>query len=430
MADQYFPSTAPLAEPRWPSLSLALRRQRFQLGGILFLGVLLPFFLRFGWEGVTEYRDYLGLWGLVLAGIVISHIMVSQFSNYPGETSFIVALPAASMGFGLVVLWIVLTHAPYSRGLLLWGYFATVGWYFVLGHLQSRYFPQSVALIPLGKALDVTDIPKVRCHRLSAPLPLKDMKTISGVMVDLSADLPAEWHSFVLSCGSAGIPIFDLTRTREMTTGQVELSSLANIGFEALLPNRTYQKFKNLLDVISAAVLLPVILPVIAISAAAIRIESRGPAFFVQRRVGYRGKVFSCYKMRSMHVVTDGPSFTVESDPRVTRVGKFIRTYRIDELPQIFNILKGEMSWIGPRPEAVELAAHYDRNIPYYAFRHAVKPGISGWAAVQQGNVAEVTAATTKLRYDFYYIKNRSLALDIVIALKTVKRMLFRVSSW
>ena len=104
----------------------------------------------------------------------------------------------------------------------------------------------------------------------------------------------------------------------------------------------------------------------------------------------------------------------------MTRVGRFIRKYRLDELPQVFNILKGEMSWIGPRPEALALALDYGRHIPYYAFRHSVKPGISGWAAIRQGNVAQVTEATRKLRHDFFYIKNISASLDAFIAVKTV----------
>ena len=116
--------------------------------------------------------------------------------------------------------------------------------------------------------------------------------------------------------------------------------------------------------------------------------------------------------------------YTVDHDPRITRIGRLIRKYRIDELPQIFNILRGEMSWIGPRPEAVDLAEWYERDIPFYAYRHAVRPGITGWAQTNQGNVAEIDAATAKLHYDFYYIKHFSPSLDLLIALKTIKTIL------
>jgi lipopolysaccharide/colanic/teichoic acid biosynthesis glycosyltransferase len=117
---------------------------------------------------------------------------------------------------------------------------------------------------------------------------------------------------------------------------------------------------------------------------------------------------------------TSGPAFTEADDPRITRVGNVLRRYRIDELPQIINILRGEMSWIGPRPEAVELAAWYEDQIPYYSYRHTVRPGITGWAQVNQGNVAEIAAASDKLKFDFYYIKYFSPWLDALIAAKTL----------
>jgi len=123
-----------------------------------------------------------------------------------------------------------------------------------------------------------------------------------------------------------------------------------------------------------------VALPVTLFFMALIRLDSPGPAIFRQQRVGFRGKSFTCYKLRSMRVDHDGPYFTAEEDCRITRLGRFIRRYRIDELPQIFNILKGDMSWIGPRPEAFELADLYHHAIPFYVYRHAVRPGLTGWA--------------------------------------------------
>ena len=112
---------------------------------------------------------------------------------------------------------------------------------------------------------------------------------------------------------------------------------------------------------------------------------------------------------------------TVNGDSRITRLGRFLRQYRIDELPQVINVLRGEMSWIGPRPEAVALSEWYESELPFYRYRHIVRPGITGWAAVHQGNVAEVDAATTKLKYDFYYVKYFSPWLDLMIAARTVK---------
>lgn len=403
-----------------------LRRQRYQLGGALLFGLVLPFAIRFGWDGFRALPNHTHTMAMVLAGIVLSHFIIKQFARYPGERPLTAALPGASMGFGLVALGIMSTHLAYSRGFLLWGYGTTVAFYAVVGLLKSRYFRQRLALVPFEGSAELTRIPRVDWMTLSAPIPVSAARFTQGIVVDLTANLSSEWRNFVLACGTAGIPVFDSTRAREMMTGQVELTSLAHIGFDALLPHRIYQKVKSAADITAAVALLPLALPVIAAAALAVRLESRGPAFFVQKRIGYRGHIFHCYKLRSMHVAAEsaGPSFTTEADPRITRVGRFIRKYRIDELPQIFNILKGEMSWIGPRPEALALAQSYERGIPYYAFRHSVKPGISGWAAVRQGNVAEVDAATAKLRYDFFYIKNLSPSLDALIVAKTVWTML------
>jgi lipopolysaccharide/colanic/teichoic acid biosynthesis glycosyltransferase len=121
-----------------------------------------------------------------------------------------------------------------------------------------------------------------------------------------------------------------------------------------------------------------------------------------------------------------GDAFTSERDSRVTWVGQYLRRYRLDELPQIINILRGEMSWIGPRPEAISLAEWYEREVPFYVYRHIVRPGISGWAQVHQGNVAAIDAARLKLEYDFFYIKNFSFWLDAVIVVKTLRTILTR----
>jgi lipopolysaccharide/colanic/teichoic acid biosynthesis glycosyltransferase len=141
--------------------------------------------------------------------------------------------------------------------------------------------------------------------------------------------------------------------------------------------------------------------------------------------MGFRGKPFTIYKFRTMAMNAEkGGRFTAPDDPRVTRLGRVLRRYRIDELPQIINILKGEMSWIGPRPESIALSNWYERRIPFYSYRHIVRPGITGWAQVNQGNVAMIDAATTKLHYDFYYIKHFSPWIEILIAARTVRIVL------
>jgi lipopolysaccharide/colanic/teichoic acid biosynthesis glycosyltransferase len=191
------------------------------------------------------------------------------------------------------------------------------------------------------------------------------------------------------------------------------------------VPARGWFHLKSLADFAAAVVMLPIALPVLGIAAIAIRLEDGGPSLFRQTRIGHAGRTFTVYKFRTMrHVEIDDrrrAAMTDDSDGRVTRVGAFLRRSRIDELPQIFNILKLEMSWIGPRPEAEVLSVWYTGELPFYRYRHVVKPGISGWAQVNQGHVADVEQVHRKLQYDFYYIKYFSVWLDLLIVFRTVK---------
>ena len=181
---------------------------------------------------------------------------------------------------------------------------------------------------------------------------------------------------------------------------------------------------KRAVDLLLATFFLVVTAPLIALAALAVWIEDSGSMLFRQTRVGLHGSDFELLKLRTMITGAEhqGAGYAVDrDDPRITRVGRLLRRHRIDELPQIINILRGEMSWIGPRPEAISLAEWYEREIPFYVYRHIVRPGISGWAQVHQGNVAAVDAAKLKLEYDFYYIKHFSFWLDAIIAMKSVR---------
>jgi lipopolysaccharide/colanic/teichoic acid biosynthesis glycosyltransferase len=176
-----------------------------------------------------------------------------------------------------------------------------------------------------------------------------------------------------------------------------------------------------------ALMLLPILLPVMGVIAIAIRLDSKGPVLFRQERVGHRGRNITIYKFRTMHELKRRGRRRDElmmDEDRITRLGPLLRRHRLDELPQIFNILKWQMSWIGPRPEAELLSVWYAKEIPFYRYRHVVKPGISGWAQVNQGHVAGVDDVYVKLQYDFYYVKYFSPWLDLLIFLRTIKTML------
>jgi sugar transferase (PEP-CTERM system associated) len=191
--------------------------------------------------------------------------------------------------------------------------------------------------------------------------------------------------------------------------------------------SRLYRRARRLMDVAMAGVIGLLSSPLMLLTALAIKLESRGPILYLQERVGLHNRTFRIIKFRSMRVDAEanGPVWANEADSRVTRVGRWIRKLRIDELPQLFNIIRGEMSLIGPRPERPVFIEQLEQQIPYYSERHLVKPGLTGWAQVRYQYGASLEDAREKHQYDLYYIKNQSPMLDALILLETARTVLF-----
>jgi len=190
-----------------------------------------------------------------------------------------------------------------------------------------------------------------------------------------------------------------------------------------------YHYLKRLFDIIACGVLLVISCPLMVVSWALIRLTSKGPAIFKQVRAGREGQAFTAYKFRTMKFSPGSDQgddiYTRENDSRVTRLGRWLRKLRIDELPQLWNVFKGDISLIGPRAEWIKCVERYEKKIPFYHFRHLVKPGITGWAQVNYPYGDSEEDAVAKLQYDLYYIRHYSLKLDAMIVLKTVHTMLF-----
>jgi exopolysaccharide biosynthesis polyprenyl glycosylphosphotransferase len=185
---------------------------------------------------------------------------------------------------------------------------------------------------------------------------------------------------------------------------------------------------KRFVDVVLSFVMLVVLAPLIGLVALLIKIDSKGPVLFSQERVGEMGKRFHIHKFRSMIVEAEkesGPVWAKYNDERITRVGRFIRRWRIDEIPQLWNVFKGEMSFVGPRPERPFFVEKLEKTIPYYRERFTVKPGVTGWAQISYGYGATVEDAVEKLNYELFYIKNMSIFMDLWIVLRTIKTVLF-----
>ena len=226
-----------------------------------------------------------------------------------------------------------------------------------------------------------------------------------------------------------GKKIHDGVAFYEQLTGKIMVERLRPSYFifsEGFKINKTRQRVKRSADIFCSLVGLMLFLPILVLIAIAIKFDTRGPIIYKQERVGQRGKLFTLYKFRSMHADAekDKPVWAGIDDRRVTRIGRFIRKMRFDEFPQMFNVLKGDMSFVGPRPERSYFVDQLKEKIPYYIQRHAVKPGITGWAQIKFRYGASTEDALEKLKYDLYYVKNMSPLLDLTIIFETTKAFL------
>jgi len=404
-----------------------LIRKRFQFAGALLFGALLPWLARGPLPGkMFEAASLNTLVGNAIA-VAIAFWTRLSIETYPGIRRSSVILPAALTGHGVAVVWFVLTRFPYDRIGLAAGFLLHVAWLYILYIRAERKVRRRIAVVPFGATDRLARITTVDWHRLKRPH-LHDTRSCNAIVADFSAELPDEWEAFLADAALAGRIVYQVKQLSESLTGRVELEHLSENSFGSLVPALGYFYLKGLIDFLFALVLLPLVLPLMAVVAVAIRLDSKGPVLFRQKRIGHAGRSITVYKFRTMRDVDAederSAAMTKADDERITRLGHLLRKLRIDELPQIFNILKWQMSWIGPRPEAQVLSLWYTSEIPFYRYRHVVKPGISGWAQVNQGHVAEVDEVHRKLQYDFYYIKYFSPWLDALIFFRTVKTML------
>ncbi len=236
----------------------------------------------------------------------------------------------------------------------------------------------------------------------------------------------------LLECKLGGIPVYDELGFCEQHLGRIDLDGLYTdwlLFAEGFACGRITRTIKRSIDIGVSLLLLTLTLPLMLLTASLVQIDSPGPVLYRQQRVGMHGGQFTLLKFRSMTVDAEeaaNPRWASQQDPRVTRVGSIIRSLRVDELPQLLNVLRGEMSMIGPRPERPHFVEQLAEIIPFYRVRSSVKPGITGWAQVNYPYGASVEDARRKLAYDLYYVKNRGLVLDLLILLATIRVILFR----
>ncbi|MDO5685944.1 MAG: sugar transferase [Neisseria sp.] len=360
---------------------------------------------------------------LLVSAVVlfISAVNFHFFAKFPGERSGLSVLSIFGAWFGVAITVIILLRLPYSLSYL------TISLLGVICCLFFEFFytkqqKNIMAFIPMGRSGEIYQIQGVEWIRLDTPeLP---REKINAIVADLhSPDLGDSWQNFLADCALEGISVFNIRQIEESLTGKIKIHHMYENDLGSLQPSPFYIHIKYLLDILLILLSLPLVIIVVILTAIAIKLDDGGKIFYFQDRVGFRNKTFTAYKLRSMSEASSTHT-TVQNDQRITRVGRFIRKTRIDELPQFLNVLKGEMSLIGPRAEYLAFAQELEKEVPFFNYRHIVKPGISGWAQVMQGYATGAEETKTKLEYDFYYIKHFSFSLDVLIFFKTIKTML------
>ena len=404
-----------------------LARLRYQLAIGFLVSVLLPplFYYRGHFDLALNEPSSVNTAAGALTAFLIAIFLFRRVITFPGVGVAGHVLPALTAGYGIVLAGFLALRLDYSRLSFGMSFASAAVFLFVVAVYLRRRKGQRFYLVPSPSTRALATVAGVEWIMLREPR-LPDQ--VGPVLIaDLHAQLGGEWERLIAEAALAGHPVYHVKQVRESVTGRVEIRHLSENSFGSVIPNHSYRKIKRAIDLAAGLLVLPfLILPGVAI-ALLIRLESPGPVFFRQVRRGYRGKTFRVLKFRTMvHRQADDEAdqredaITLAGDSRITRLGRFLRRTRIDELPQILNIIRGEMSWIGPRPEALQLAEWYEAELPFYTYRHIVRPGITGWAQVHQGHVAQLNEVLEKLHYDFYYIKNLSAWLDLLILSRTI----------
>lgn len=411
----------------------------------LILGTIIPLSLANGIDQ-GEFN--------AIVGSAIAVLFASSYQRRLGPSTIpdgsLYAIWSVLLSFTLFLLLIFIFQLPSSRRIAFTAFFMAL-FLLVLAHYIRRKFLQPCFVaIPGGRfQAEEADIP-AKWHSLDDEFAARVLSSsafkdrfseeigsvtqgdkVNGLVADLHHEHSREWQRVMVRSVMSGYPVFHYRELEERYTGKISIDFLSENQFGSTLPFKPYIQFKRVFEFSLTLVMLPLLMIVMAFISICVLVFSGRPIFFKQERVGYRGKHFTILKFRTMEKVAvkakgqtgEDVSSVLESDQdtarQVTGIGRFLRKHRLDELPQFINVLKGEISLVGPRPETVELVEHFHNKIRFFNYRHAVLPGITGWAQIKQGHVLTEEEAVEKLRYDFYYLKHFSPWLDFVILMRT-----------
>jgi len=293
-------------------------------------------------------------------------------------------------------------------------------------YFRNRLYPVRIGLVGKNQsqAQNISANKFVRWITVQPDMLLRaDMDV---VLADLQSIVDETLSRKLTELSQLGVTVLDRSHTESLLTGRIRMEKISLNEFGDITAPKLYLGLKFVTDVLITLLLLPFILVVSALVALAIKVDSPGPILFSQQRIGYKNRPFLMFKFRSMHSAPEhaDPEFAPQADQRITRIGRILRRNRLDEVPQFWNVLKGEMSIVGPRPEQSQFVDRFSKTIPFYDLRHTVRPGITGWAQVMTGYASNEDQTKTKLEYDFFYIKHLNIWIDILVLIRTFKTVL------
>jgi sugar transferase (PEP-CTERM system associated) len=427
---------------------------------IICCSFLLALRIRLGEDSLLVLQYENGVYkilGVAAAGIVCMHyfdLYDPQRLPSSGETYFRLLVVLGLLSFVLAAVGYFLPDFLIGRGVFVTGLsilaFSLLGWRSAYAwFIRQPYLRERVYVLGTGeRAQRLVEVLRARQELgmevvgwtgavgngsltrealAGAVVGLRKRRGVDRVIVAMSDRRGMMPVRELLDLRLDGIMVEEASALLEKVSGKIEVDELSPswlIFSEGFRLNPTFLFVRRLISIFVSLICLIVVSPLLPLIALAIKLTSSGPALYRQKRVGRYGVVFDCYKFRTMRAdaeAQDGPTWAGDGDPRITPVGRFLRRTRLDEIPQLWNVLRGDMGFVGPRPERPEFVEWLSREIPYYHLRHIIRPGLTGWAQVRYQYGASLEESKEKLRYDLYYIKNISLSLDLLILLQTTK---------
>lgn len=361
---------------------------------------------------------------VVVATYLSTSLTLPRITNHLLVERKYYILPILLTVYATAIAIMFMLRIEYARSVLILGFILSSSWLYTSTFLRKKAKQLKLSAIANFDVEELNNNKKIDIKVLQEPYQLQNAR--QGLVINLHGKLTPSQEKFIADCSINNIQVFHHASIKEKLSGKVQTKYLSENAIGTLQPNPLYSSLKRIWETFFILTMLPITLPIMLITALLIKQETPGSAIFTQERIGQGGKPFSIYKFRSM---TTAPpktesKFATTEQARITRIGKIIRKTRIDELPQFFNVLKGEMALIGPRPEQDSFVKQFEKEIPFYGYRHMVKPGITGWAQTVQGYTDCTDSTREKLAHDLYYIKYFSFWLDVNIVFKTFRTMI------